>query len=370
MKKFLSFPASGVLLITMVLFSFSPVWGANDEAPTIDLKNLKEFSDLRGVVLKMKNIDLSNADWKDKYDVLLTADFDSETSWPSKDRLPPNFNPQEIIAIGKKPGLGVEDLHKESLTGKGVRVAIIDQPLLLGHQEYKDKIASYVPIDCRDVEPQMHGAAVSSLLVGETCGTAPGASLYFWAEPSWKLDYAMRTAALRQIIEFNKGKPSGEKIKVVSVSIGFNPDYKNFEDWKKALEEAQKSGLIVVHCDGCIFGIGCTLFKDVNDPANYEICHFAKARKDKMPAGFLYVPIDNRTYANFKNEKGYTFGAKGGLSWGAPYLAGIIALGFQVDPELTEEKVFTLLKKGGTPFNEGFIVNPKKFIQLVKEAKK
>ncbi|NLI75686.1 MAG: hypothetical protein GX442_04500 [Candidatus Riflebacteria bacterium] len=270
----------------------------------------------------------------------------------------------------RNPGLGIRALHRQGITGKGVNVAIIDQPLLLEHEEYKGKIATYVPIDCEGVGPQMHGAAVSSLLVGETCGTAPGASLFFFAEPSWKRDYAPRTAALRRILAFNTGKEPTARIRVVSVSIGFNQDFQNLEEWKRTLEEARRSGLIVIHCARDIFGVGCPLYKDADDPSNFEICCFAKGRRAELPAGLLYVPIDNRTVASFAGEKEFTFGAKGGLSWGAPYLAGVIALGFQIAPDLSEEDVFRLLRGTGTPFNGGVIVNPGGFIQKIQEPGK
>ena len=332
-------------------------------------KNLKEFSDLRGVALKMKNISIADVDFKDKYDALLKSDFDTLTQWPAKDKLPPNFNPQEILNMGKDPGLGVRTLHKQGINGNGVRVAIIDQPLLLSHEEYKNQIAAYVPIDCQGVEPQMHGAAVSSLMVGKDCGTAPGASLYFYAEPSWKKDYNQRTTALKQIIEFNKTKSPAERIKVVSVSMGFNSDFKNLDSWKNMLEQARKSGLIVIHCDGEIFGVGCPLYKDVNDPANYSICYFAKEGRRNLPPDLIHVPIDNRTVASFSGDKDYAFFAKGGLSWGSPYLAGVIAMGFQLNPDLSESQVFKFLRETGTPFQKGVIVNPGRFVEKIKDMK-
>jgi hypothetical protein len=323
-------------------------------------------------MLKGWGVSLANADLRDRGDVLTRVTFDNRTDWPPKDRLPPGFDPQRILERGKNPGLGIRALHGQGVTGTGVHVAIIDQPLLRDHQEFKEKVISYTEIDCAGVPPQMHGAAVASLLVGTDCGVAPGAALRFWAEPSWKRDYAQRTKALRQIIEFNNSRPLRERVRVVSVSIGFNPQYENLESWKKALDDAKRQGLIVIHCGDVIHGVGCPLEKDPDEPAHHEICYFARGshQRSGFPKGRLYVPIDNRTTAGFEGAKDYAFFADGGLSWGAPYLAGVIALGYQVDPHVDIETVFAYLRETGTPFiQEGWIVNPHGFIKKIRETK-
>jgi len=332
---------------------------------------ISEFSDLRQSWLTMEGRSIKDLDLTGEYDTLLKVTFDTRTEWPSKDKLPKEFNPHEIIEIGKDPGLGVRDLHSQGITGQGINVAIIDQPLLLEHKEYKDKLAKYTAIGCEDVEPQMHGPAVASILVGKDCGVAPGASLYYWAEPSWKGDYKYRTTALNQIIEYNKNKPLKKKIRVVSVSKGFSTDEDNLSMWKEKIKEAEENGIIIVHCsdegDERFSGIGCKLYEDRDNPKNYDLCYFANNKSFRKPINSKYVPIDNRTTADYTGENDYAFWADGGLSWGAPYLAGVIALGFQVNPNLEEKEIYQYLRETGTPFNGGFIVNPKAFIKKVNE---
>lgn len=330
---------------------------------------LKMFDDLRGTVLKNEGGSLVDMDLSDKLEILKTATFDTFTKWPPKDKMPKDFHPDEIIIKAQNPGLGIRKLHKDGIMGKGINVAIIDQPLLLNHCEYKDKVAKYTPIECATTPPQMHGASVASLLVGDNCGVAPGASLFYWAEPSWKQDYKQRTAALRQIIDYNEKKPLQERIRVVSVSIGYCMDFKNLDSWKKTLEEAKKKNIIVIHCAKDIFGVGCPPDKDPDNASHYHICSFGAKNKARIPAGFIYLPIDNRTSASYEGDKDYVFWGRGGLSWGAPYLAGVIALGLQVDDMLNEEEIFKLLKETGTPFNRGVIVNPTAFIGKIRENK-
>ena len=332
-------------------------------------QNLEHFSDLRGIVLERQKIDLETSDLREKYDVLLTATFDTQTKWPSHEMLPEQFDPEEIMEIGKDPGLGIRELHSTGITGKGVKVATIDQPLLLEHEEYVGKVAKYTTIECSDARPQMHGAAVAGLLVGKTCGVAPEAILYYWAQPSWERNYKQRTSALEEILAYNEGKSFEDKIKVVSVSIGYNSSFANLDEWKATLERAKDSGLIVVHCGEDIFGIGSKLYDDVNDPRNYDLCYFARPNRERITQGYIFVPVDNRTSASFLGEQEYTFYGQGGLSWGAPYLAGVIALGYQVDPNLSPDLVLSYIRGSGTPFLNGIIVNPAEFVRLVDAMK-
>jgi len=345
---------------------------AQEQPCPVDPQDLQAYDDVRGIMLNRCGVSLENADLRDRGEVLTRVTFDTRTGWPPKDHLPQGFDPQRILERGKNPGLGIRALHGQGITGAGVHIAIIDQPLLRNHQEYRDKVASYTAIDCAGVPPQMHGAAVASLLVGTNCGVAPGSALHYWAEPSWKGDHSQRAEALRQIIEFNNGKPLRERIRVVSVSIGFNPQYRNLESWKKALDDAKKHGLIVIHCGDMIHGVGCPLEKDPDEAAHHEICYFAREshRRPSFPKERLYVPIDNRTTAGFEGVQDYAFFADGGLSWGAPYLAGVIALGYQVDPHLDIETVFAYLRETGTPFiQEGWIVSPRRFIGKIRATK-
>jgi len=54
---------------------------------------------------------------------------------------------------------------------------------------------------------------------------------------------------------------------------------------------------------------------------------------------------------------------KGGLSWGAPYIAGVIALAIQVNPNVSPALIRECLYSTGTPFKRGRIINPKAFLE-------
>ena len=127
----------------------------------------------KGWQVDVRSCDLSALDLRDRLNDLLQADFDSKTIWPSQ--LPSGFDYKRIIELGKNPGLGVRSLHAKGINGKNVGIAIIDQPLLVDHAEYKDRLKLYEEINIDSSwEAAMHGPAVASIAVGKTVGVAPG----------------------------------------------------------------------------------------------------------------------------------------------------------------------------------------------------
>jgi hypothetical protein len=324
---------------------------------TVDL-----HEDLRGIILERKEKDLTQLDLSN-IDLTKTT-FDNFTQWPASERLPEGFDPDKVMEWGKYPGLRVRQLHDQGITGVGVHVAIIDQPLLLDHVEYRDQLASYTEIQTGDAGPQMHGPAVASLLVGKTCGVAPGAILHFWAEPSWKGDYQYRCIALEQIIQYNKGREKSEQIRIVSVSKGIGPGEPNVDRWKALLGKARQSGIYLIHC-GDMSGAGCPVFKNSDEPGNYKLCEFLDAVGSAPDEPSLYAPIDNRTTASSREKDAYIFWSQGGFSWGAPYIAGVAALGVQANPDLTAEQIDQLLYESGWDFLKGKLINPVGFVHAV-----
>jgi hypothetical protein len=325
-----------------------------------DLDNFGSFWGYSGV-------DLSRLDLSRKGELLKAMPFDSLTVWPESDRLPPDFDPKAVMEWGKYPGLRVNQLHERGVTGKGVHVAIIDQPLLVDHIEYRDQLASYTDIQTGNVGPAMHGAAVASLLVGKTCGTAPGAILHFWAEPSWKMDYKYRCTALEQIIQFNEGKEKSEQIRILSVSKGFSPGEPNLDRWKTLLEKAKQAGIYVIHCSKMGSGTGCQYREDSDNPSNYKLGAFYKGGPIYDEPSTFFTPIDNRTMASPKGKDVYTFYISGGLSWGAPYIAGVVALGMQVNPDLSVDQIDKLLYGSGWDFQRGKLINPIGFVEAARD---
>jgi len=131
------------------------------------------------------------------------------------------------------------------------------------------------------------------------------------------------------------------------------------------LEEARRSGIYVIHC-GEMSGAGCPVFEDSDEPSNYKLCEFLVAKGFVPGKPSLYAPIDNRTTASWQKKDAYIFWSQGGYSWGAPYIAGVAALGVQVNPDLTEEQIDQLLYESGWDFLKGKLINPVGFVHAVR----
>ena len=329
---------------------------------------IQPFNDVR-------NKDLSGYDFSDKPDLIQTLWFNRDTIWPPASKMPPGVKPSKIMTRGKNPGLGVRSLHKQKVTGEGVSVAIIDQPLDLNHPEYKGKIVAYKDFVNDPSQPtSMHGPAVASLLVGRKIGVAPGARLYYAAVPSWKLDAAYYQRALDWVIARNKALPKGERIRVVSVSAcpsGQGTPYtKNTQKWDAACRRAEKAGILVLDCT-YHRGIVGVCYYDAKKPDKVERCTpgFPGMESGKFPELILAV-TSPRTQAEVQEpgEFSYQYMGRGGLSWGIPYCAGVLAMGWQLSPELSKGEIVALLFESAyKPDEQTNIINPKAFISLVRQ---
>ncbi len=315
------------------------------------------------------NVSLKQIDLRNHSELVRKMPFDSETEWP--DQLPDGFNPDRIIELGKNPGLGIRALHKEGIKGQGVGIAIIDQPLLLGHAEYRDKIVYYDAVQVPGHPAQMHGSPVASIAVGKTIGVAPESKLYYFATPTWKRDNRYYAEALDRILELNTRLPKNDQIRVVSVSNGAFKSIANYPLWEAAFRKATAQGIYVSTCvrdslDYLLLDLDFD--KNPDDPASYAPTEWLKRARPNPER--VWIPGANRTIASFRGIGVYQSERGGGLSWGAPYLAGLAALAFQVRPDLSPDDIEKIIKDTATPMPFGKVVNPGKVISEAKTLRK
>ena len=90
--------------------------------------------------------------------------------------------------------------------------------------------------------------------------------------------------------------------------------------------------------------------------------------KMQIPHDALLVPIDSRTTAGYTGESDYIFYRQGGLSWSAPWLAGMYALCVQVYPEITPELFIALAFETGDVMQAGTIINPARLIDRLEKG--
>lgn len=320
--------------------------------------------DLRGYDLR--TLALSN-----RLDDLLHADFDHQTRWPVA--LPPEFDPVRLMELGKQPGLRMRELHARGIIGTGVGIGIIDNPLLVDHAEYRDRLRCYEEIHCfqgfgdspqRKGVAHMHGPAVASIAVGKTVGVAPGADLYYIAATAWRgggrfnLDFHWLAMAIDRLLEINASLPANKRIRVISMSIGWMPLQAGYGEITAAVQRAGKAGVFVISTaiedtHGLRFnGLGRDPRTGPNDvhsyaPAAWWAPYFWAGER-RFAAGWrLLVPMDSRCTASPTGPEDYVFYGDAGWSWCVPWIAGLYALACQVQPEITPEQFWTATMKSG-----------------------
>ena len=291
-------------------------------------------------------------------DILQTLTYNESTKWSD-----PTV-PQLFMEKGKDPKLGIKDLHKNGITGKGVNVAIIDQPLALDHPEYKGKIIykTFFPENTKVDISSHHGPAVASLLAGESIGVAPGVVVYYAAVPQWLRNSLYEVKALKWIMSVNEQLEENSKIKFVSVSAApgdeTNRDH-NRDLWKQTVKEAHKRGILVIDCQSFVS-------RGFLEYSSQKFYYGTPGNEyENIDCDVVYVPTSLRTIAESYDNKtfSYTYSGVGGLSWGIPYAVGVLCLGQQVNNHLTPEELKARLIICANK-NRG-VIAPKNFIDSV-----
>lgn len=313
----------------------------------------------------VRGADLSALDLHERKADLWHADFDGQTRWPAS--LPADFKPAQIEELGKDPGLGVRALHARGITGRGVGIGIIDQTLLVDHQEYADRLRLYEEIhNPSNSTAQMHGPAVASIALGKTIGVAPAAELYYIAEMHGRMndqrqfdwDFTPLAQSIHRLLDVNAQLERSRKIRVISISVGWSPGQKGFAEANAAVERAKREGVFVISTSLSMtyqlafHGLGRDPMADPNlassyVPGSWWASGFRKGRDRFAPGQKLLVPMDARTTASPTGPHDYVYYSNGGWSWCVPWIAGVYALVCQVQPDITPEKFWAAALKSG-----------------------
>jgi len=283
--------------------------------------------------------------------------FDSQTTWTKK--LPKGFDIDKIIEYGKKPGLNIETLHSKNITGNGVNVGIIDGRLLVDHEEFKDNIIVYEEIFEMDGPAHYHGTPITSILAGKNVGIAPDANIYYIAYLDEKTDpedgFKNLANAIERMIEINNELPEDNKIKVVSISSGWNPESENGKAIDLAIKKAKEEGLFIITArlyetyNLSFDGLNREPMLDPNDINSYDLNFMLDSNSSKE--GTLMVPMDARWLASATNQNEYVMYSKGAWSMAIPYISGLYTLACQVNPDITPDEFFSIGLSTGEPLS-------------------
>ena len=221
---------------------------------------------------------------------------------------------------------------------------------------------------------------------------APEALLYFLADDvgtgagsSFVRDMTYYAEDVDRFTALNETLPENEKIRVISMSVGWMPDTVGAEELEAAIERARAAGIAVV----CVnsrdpllepwMGMGR---RPYGDPNRLEDCLPGAFWEESLYSGeyrgtdgsLLLVPMDGRTAASPAGGAEYAYFAGGGMSWAAPYVAGLYALACQVKPEVTYEEFLSTAQatarpvsvwKGETEYPYGRVVDPAALLEAL-----
>jgi subtilisin family serine protease len=325
------------------------------------VRNIQDFKKI-----ELRNVDLRNLNLTDEGDYLKYQEFDSLTQWPDPEKLPTGFDPEKLLEEGKNPGLGIRALHEQGIDGKGVGIAILDQRLLQNHVEYADRIARYEERDLpHNQPPQMHGPPIVSIAVGKNCGVAPKAFVFYYAAIT-TLEHQIQADWINEIIKYNETNPQTGRIRVISISASPEEASHN-EAYLRARKDALDAGIFIATCSSEFLDYGTlTLIEgsDPDKPEDYTVGRYGGSECE------LNIPTGNKTIATHQGINVYQYEREGGMSWAAPYIAGLAALAFQVNPDLQPRTILEQLVKTATHTEAGPVVNPPAFIEAIKNKDK
>ena len=145
--------------------------------------------------------------------------------------------------------------------------------------------------------------------------------------------------------------------------------------WDEAVEAAWRAGIVVLDCrENTETGFVMPAYYNRTDPEAPAKCYggfpdgaFA------FDADYIGAPASYRTVAEEYTEgaPAYRYFGIGGLSWAVPYAAGVLALGWQVNPDLDGDQMVALLFQTAARGKNGCqIVDPIAFIAAVEETVK
>lgn len=155
-----------------------------DPAKVVPLERLDELpsyfpSKISSFQVDLRAKDLTGLDLSSRSYDLEHSIFDNYTEWPDLDGT--GFDPDRILSANLSPGMGLKKIHEQGITGKGVKIAIIDGPFINQHKEFNNPIEHIksFPEDAND-RNSFHGVYVASRIIGRSIGVAPDSEIFYY----------------------------------------------------------------------------------------------------------------------------------------------------------------------------------------------
>jgi len=313
--------------------------------------------------LDLSKNDLSGLDLKH----LELITFNSSTIFPPIDKMPKGFEPKEILERGQNPFLGIRELHKKGIDGRGITVANIDGGFQSqNHVEFKGSNIEEVNL-FPSVVASFHADGVLSNLCGQTLGVAPKVKvLHYNSVIGGKNFTNYRLLSLQDIL---KRVQNGEPIRVVNMSgpLGiFKDNSKISKQFNNLISELSK--------------LKCEVVDSERFSENFSCCGFRLDKVDELTRANWITDKDMEWYSSkvsfvcggkvtpeFTSDTGYKYENEDCYSWTIPQAVGMYALSLQQDPNLTWENFAQISQSTSKVLENGVrIAEPQKIIEFVK----
>lgn len=237
------------------------------------------------------------------------------------------------------------DENRTDISGKNIRIAVIDSGVDIKHSDIKDSIEKNIKVSRLDksfVDDNSHGTGVIAVI----CGSCKNENGVLGVSPDSKIisidvtDASDGTVEEKNLIE-GITVAINEKVNLINISMGIKNDSKELHD---AIKKAFSAGIII------IASAGNYMESDVLYPAAYPevICVGSKNKKNEMMSPrsvaektIIYLPGEHISSATTNN--GYK--SFSGTSISTPILTGIISLMLENNPDITQKDIYDYFSK-------------------------
>ncbi|NNE14113.1 MAG: S8 family serine peptidase [Saprospiraceae bacterium] len=263
--------------------------------------------------------------------------------------------------------LKYDDLHnlirekQQAQNSKQIVIAILDTGVEGNHEDLKENYISYDPFNDKDIRGHgTHCAGIAAAVTGNNIGIAsllPSKSKV--KITSVKVLSSFGFGSQEQVI---KGiiEASDKGASVISLSLGAPSSLERELAYEEAVKYANNSGAIVVT------SAGNSNADAVNySPANTKGIITITAINSNMRKASFANRVDNiefglaapgkDIYSTFPNNK-YSY--QSGTSMATPLVAGLLGLMKSINPDLTTQEAFQLMKSNAVKKNGMAIVDP------------
>lgn len=252
------------------------------------------------------------------------------------------------------------DDNRTDISGKNIRIAIIDSGVDTEHNDIKDSIEKNIKVSQPGksfVDNNSHGTAVAAVISGNCknengiLGVAPDSKII-------SIDVTDDSEGMVEEEDLIEGIAIAidEKVDIINISMGIENGSKELHN---IIKDAYNAGIIIVSAAGNY------MESKILYPAAYieVICVGSKSKKGEIISpksvtekSIIYLPGEYISSATTNN--GYK--SFGGTSISAPILTGIISLMLENNPDIKQKDIYDYFSETSKDIKVKNCINLKK----------